>query len=193
MELLLSKLEMLDNSALVERERLLFELKMDEVAKVQTDVMMLRKWKETVDLVYQEALQYGDATVDTRRVEDSSKGVVEQVGVDDSPKSVGDDKVGRIILLNIVYCNIPVAKILPLVMEVVISKKPFDVVNFPKTKKLNLNKQNFSYNQADIKSIPKKLINGMYVELDNTFEEVKEICYAMITECGFEKNEIKFE
>lgn len=204
-KLLFDMIEVFDNLAVAERETLLENKEMDEVAKLQTDIMALRKWKESVHLVYQDALAYESESVDTKSLFDEVEANVSKAkpiaidteeelavtGEDTTP--VKDDGVIRVILLNSVYDNIPVAKIIPLVMEVMISKKPFDVVNFPKSEKLNLNKQNFSYDQADIKTKPKKLTNGMYVELDNTFDEVELICHAVMVGCGFREDEIKFE
>lgn len=193
--MLFDMIERFDNSAVLEREQLLAKLEMEKVAKLQTDIMTLRKWKETIHLVYQEALAYERENVDAKflfdvvEVNDTKTEPIDEGG----ELEITGDSVGRIILFNKVYENIAASKVLPLVTEVIISKMPFDVVNFPKTVTLNLNKKNFSYDKAEIKSKPEKLTNGMYVELDNTLEDVRLICCAMVTICGFGADEIKFE
>jgi len=80
------------------------------------------------------------------------------------------------------------------VCEILILKSPYVVAQFDKYQDLNpLGICYFSYVQSDIKSIGRKLSNGLWVEINRTPDDTVMLCKKLLELCGYPRNELEIE
>jgi hypothetical protein len=53
--------------------------------------------------------------------------------------------------------------------------------------------RNFSYIQSEIKSVPKQLPNGIWIETENSANDLVATCYQLLEKCGFSSNDMQIE
>ncbi|MCL2632915.1 MAG: hypothetical protein FWD34_00190 [Oscillospiraceae bacterium] len=80
------------------------------------------------------------------------------------------------------------------ICEILILKSPYVVAQFDKYQDLNpLNQIYFSYNQADIKYVSRKLSNGLWLEAHRSADDTVMLCKKLLEICGYARNELEIE
>jgi len=80
------------------------------------------------------------------------------------------------------------------VCEILILKNPYTVAQFDKYEDLNpMGSFYFSYNQNRIKGSPRKLSNGLWVELNRTPDDIVMLCKKVLELCGYPRSELEIE
>ncbi|MCL1903330.1 MAG: hypothetical protein FWF94_02805 [Oscillospiraceae bacterium] len=80
------------------------------------------------------------------------------------------------------------------VCEILILKNPYTVAQFDKYHDLNPSGNiYFSYNRTDIKDSPRKLSNGLWIELTRTNDDVVMLCKKLLELCGYPRSDIEIE
>ncbi|MCL1788835.1 MAG: hypothetical protein FWG33_00580, partial [Oscillospiraceae bacterium] len=86
------------------------------------------------------------------------------------------------------------ADMLVKVCEILILKNPYTVAQFDKYHDLNPNENSyFSYNRVDIKDMPRKLSNGLWIELNRSNDDVVMLCKKLLELCGYPRSDIEIE
>ena len=79
-----------------------------------------------------------------------------------------------------------------MVCEVMILIRPYKAAKFDQSGSLNPNGQiNFSLIQSNIKAEPKRLSNGLWVEMSQGAGDIIRLCTDMLRICGYTPDDIK--
>lgn len=169
MDNVLNSISKLKNKYGDRKDELFKNSKSDKVLDILEEIVKLKHWEQSVLALKQEMLE------------------IPPIAVDDNK----DVKLQCVTLFNIKYTFTSFKELLIVVAEVLVSKKPYDIINFPQNVNLNDGKnKKFSYTKEDIKSKPHKLTNGMYIETDYDNQSIVTLCNTMLAICNYSQEEI---
>ena len=78
--------------------------------------------------------------------------------------------------------------------QILTNNCPYVIALLDGDKDLNFDNQtNFSYIQHEIKHNPKRLPNGLWMEMEKGSNEIVSICYQLFEKCGFPSDELQIE
>ncbi|MDR3353407.1 MAG: hypothetical protein LBO21_00040, partial [Synergistaceae bacterium] len=80
------------------------------------------------------------------------------------------------------------------VCEVVTLHRPYVAALLDKDEEFNTERRtNFSYIQSEIKHNGKRLANGLWIEINQSADDIVRSCRRLLEKCGFSTDELKFD
>lgn len=201
MDCILKTINNLNTEYESKKQDLLYNQAPNEIAATLELMIKLRHWeqslitlqKEMLDSDISEIVKIDTPPTNTYPIIEIIETIeTNQISIEENETpTLSQPQKQNLYLFNENYTLNSFSEIFILVAETLVSKNPYEIIQFPKEKKLNTNdKQNFSYNSNDIKNKPHRLTNGMYIEIENNNKSIAKLCNDMLLICGYNINNI---
>lgn len=193
-----------------QRDTLMSNSSIDDVFIIQEKILSIKTWQNKFVSLHDEMIRFTD---DLPQICTSVEVNPVSIENEKTPPKVNDDIQPTIDVVPIVVDSTVIditlfgkshsvpswSQVLVIVTEALISKEPYKIIGFPTEEKLLLNGESlFSYeitwNISPGKTVakPHKLSNGMYVETNIDSRDIADLCYNMLSFCGYNKDSITF-